>query len=288
MTGDDDLDTLPGNPAARLLGLIMDAGAGPEDSQIKQVWARVLHAEDDDSLLLRRLGIVYGLPQAIRDQVATLPNENHQLLLKQIPKIEGALQRNIYEQWSNIRQQIDEALIHSLEMISFLLDREKTEPSVDKEALADLHERVVEFYETLADDRILDNLKLDPDLRMFLLRQLERMRTAIQEVRWRGASALQEAGEAVVGAIVIRGIQNPPKSEDDKSLLRTVGSLASTALTIVSLFTAPFTLAIAAQDAIGPGEKEPATVTVTIDADEVGDVVVVEPDSGTVESPDTR
>ena len=84
------------NPAGRLHELIVKAATtrNPQSAlTIKEAWRHALEVDpDDDSTLLRRLGLVYALPAQIRAQVSELPGETHELYLRHLPRIESALQ----------------------------------------------------------------------------------------------------------------------------------------------------------------------------------------------------
>lgn len=200
------------NPASRLLGLL-ESGNGisrPRNTQIRDAWRQLLDVDAGDEVtLLRRIGLVYAIPQAIRDDVQALPDDNHDLLLKPLEAIGNALALPLQDAWSTFLHTIDDTSRYGLAIVEDRLKRSSRYVALDGDKLAEMRERLAGFLEEcLAED-------LPADLRRVLVRHAQRMIAAIDEVRLRGAGALQEAGEAAWGGAMFADVSGAVGSKDD-------------------------------------------------------------------------
>lgn len=220
------------NPAGRLLALI-ERGTPPDvspEASIRDAWMKILDA-DDDAVLLRRLGMVYALPGAIRGQVLALDNVNQGLLLQELPKVEQALQLPLHgAKWQQFSQHVDATARYGLAHISDALSRSAAEPTVEYDRLDWLLEHVRELFDEVTHSDI------DEALREVLARHVQAMEQAIQEVRIRGAAAIRDVVDGTVGAAFLyRAEHGEPTNEEGRNVWAKVLSVAAALRLLIGL-----------------------------------------------------
>lgn len=220
------------NPAGRFVALLNRGDQIQNSLAIKDAWKEILCEGEDDACLMRRLGFVYSLPGAISEAVMSLKDENADLLLREMHKVQAALDRPLTEAWQNFLVTIDDAARYSLEVISDRLDRSSREPEVPPDQLAALLEAVRALLkDALAAD-------LSPPLRLLMVRHLQAMARAIEEVQLRGVDALREAVEgAIGGAVIYMQTAGGPPSNKEKSWWEKLIRVAAGALVILNVGT---------------------------------------------------
>lgn len=201
------------NPAGRLLHLLHEGREiqKADTTTIKNAWRFLLEAEQDDSLLVRRLGWVFQLPSRIREEVVQRPSINADLYLRKLPVIEGALMKPLEDNWLNFMRAIDDSAVLALEFLTDALGI-PAQP-LDLDAVERLRRRVAELL-----DEVM-GANIDNDLRAFLARHLQHMHHALVEVAIRGKEALRDAVEQTVGGMVLWGLEHgKPSDPEGKSL----------------------------------------------------------------------
>lgn len=221
------------NPAGRLLDLVLAGDNIGNSTQvpIRDAWRRILDVErGDDAALMRRLAQVYELPEAIRREITMLDDVPADLLLREMTKVDAALQLPLTDAWQSFRSRVDATTRYSLEVISDVLARRAPEPELTTDQLADLLGNV----RSLLDDVLTADLPAD--LREFLARHLQAMEQAIEEVRIRGADALRDAAEAIIGGVVIRSqTVGAPKDETGNTFWKKLISVAAGVLVLLNV-----------------------------------------------------
>jgi hypothetical protein len=200
MSGDDATsEHLSDNPAGRLLALLKQGTTAPPNNQAKGVWRQLLGVdEQDDSGLFRRLGEVMALPDRITIEVHALENENPELLLRWVPALHAAFQSPLENPWEGFIRHIDSAVLLGLEMCADRLSRHSPEVMPTDTQLDDLHRQVQELLAEVSESDI------PRELQEFVVRLLLQMSNAIDDVRFRGASALRDLAEQMIGAVAVR------------------------------------------------------------------------------------
>lgn len=179
---------------------------------------------------MRRLGFVYELPGAISEAVMNLPEENSELLLREMPKIDAALAKPLTEPWSNFLATVDATARYSLEIISDRLDRMSTDPEIPPDQLAALLTAV----RSLLSDVI--EADLSPALKLLMVRHLQTMERAIEEVQLRGVDALRAAVEgAIGGAVIYLQTEGVPAANKEKSWWDKFVTIAAGVLLILNV-----------------------------------------------------
>lgn len=175
------------NPAARLLALLTLGQGIPASTPIRDAWRILLEAEEDDSLFLRRLGWVVGLPAAIRHEAEQLDTISPGLLLGELHQVESALLISLEAQWQQFQRTIDGRAWLSLEVLADALSHVSSSAVADADQLSALRGSVEGLLQEVL------NSSVELSLRTFLVRHLQHMANAIVEVRIRGNEALRDA-----------------------------------------------------------------------------------------------
>lgn len=227
-------DVPENNPAGRLLELINAAAAevtNNDTTTIKEAWSRALGTEDDVELF-RRLAHVYALPGAVRDAAEAIPEPtlDLDLLLEPLGHIDEAFGQGLYVPWRAFISNASQAR-YSLGVISSMLTRTVPEASVSQKQLNDLLEDVRRLLDDIASS------DLDDDLRLFLTQHAQLMQQAIEDVRIRGAAALQDVAERTIGAVLVRQhtAGAPAEGEKGKSFRDRLFGVAREMLVVISV-----------------------------------------------------
>jgi hypothetical protein len=228
------------NPAGRLLALIQAGDRLNEMMSVQDAWAKLLGVGGERQELFRRLGFVFSMPDAIREEVeglADLPYDRS-LVLSELRHIDEAFNTGLGSQWRELRARIPATTRQSLAIISSTLSNVRPEPSIDDGELEEVHAKVRLLFDDIGDAEI------EPELRRFLLRHVQAMQEAIEEVRIRGAEAVQEAVEEVVGGVVLHPHtwDDARSHEQGKGFLRRLLAVANALLLAVNLTTASLNL----------------------------------------------
>jgi hypothetical protein len=192
------MDESANNPAGRLYDLLQKMKTVP-DGPIEDAWRQVLQSGDSASVLLTRLGEVYALPDQIRREVATYPDdENQELLLRPLPTIEDALRRPLVQHVSEFSGHVDAATMTGLEWCAERMRRRSREGRLTSDQWATLESAILDLY-----GEIEKELSPEDELRRFLVDHVEDMLAAIQERAIRGTKAIQDAAERTIGSVIV-------------------------------------------------------------------------------------
>jgi len=185
------------NPASRLHALLSNAKIGGEKYRGKPAtegWAMLLNVPTENQpLMLKRLGGVMELPLAIKTRIENLPDVDHKLFLRWLPKVEEAFRANhLAGGFHGFIDKIDETTLYGIEHCAALLSNRDPEAEIASEELEAIRLQVEEMINEMKDAEI------DQALKNFLLRHLFAIRNAIDEYQVFGSKPLVTAfGEAI-------------------------------------------------------------------------------------------
>ena len=220
------------NPASRLHSILTKSKLGQfRQHSAMKMWAEVfeidLEEPSGDTLLIVQLANLRGLVDDVKSKVLAEEVKNS-LYLKHFDKIEAATRFDqLGAAWSGSENQLTEAAMDGLEHCAELLSKSYAESDISEEILA-IKDNVDELSEeVLASD-------LDPEIRDFILKELEMIRRGIFDYRTRGAAGLKDSIAMAVGTIVM--VQGVPKPGNDngfyaktKKIILEIDGLVSTA-----------------------------------------------------------
>ena len=169
------------NPAARLLAILRRGKEIPATSKCHTAWQQVLNVQDNDALLMSRLGKVMELPdlslQALRE---TFPARSN-IATHWAERVNHAFMvHNLTEKWETFINHIDHHTTNYLEIAAELLQAKSNTKLIADDALLSLRGTLdVIATEILAASAISDELKryLNRSLRNIIIRIDEYMLT---------------------------------------------------------------------------------------------------------------
>ncbi len=139
-----------------------------------------------------------GLPSEIREEILETHDTPHDLLLKWLPKVEGAFSNmNMQTKWADFIDKFDDTVIYGLEMCSDALSRQRPERTISN----DDRTNILETINDLISD--LDNQKFPPKLKVLIYEHLRLIRNAIEEYEIRGIDAIKGEVHKVIGSVVL-------------------------------------------------------------------------------------
>jgi predicted transcriptional regulator len=193
------------NPAGRLFLILKKARSINKQSKMRTAWAEILEVDPKDTTeLLRKIGKVNQLPFDIKDRIKSINNEDHELYLRKLNKVEQALGKlNFNSRWDGFLNIIDDTTVSSLEFISNLLAKENYEKGLSKKEIDELLDLTQKFKKELIDSNIPEAVK------KFILERLNAIESAIHDYKISGIKPIEIEIERSVGSLFMkRGIYN--------------------------------------------------------------------------------
>lgn len=217
------------NPAGRLHKILTQAKSRPDQEKVCEVWANALDVEKDDVIVTKAVVELYSLSNEIQSLIKMNERLNHELYLKSFNSISRAFfPLNLSSNWSSAKQHLTDEALTRLQFCAEQLSEFYAEDTLSEEDL----EKIVEKTESLFNAVYSSNL---PDtLRLSLLEEVERLRSAIAMYKIKGAKGLKEALQGTIGAVVANQEELKASSENNPEVLKRLGELIDK----LDLFTA--------------------------------------------------
>jgi len=220
------------NPAARLLA-ILDAGRmEPPTSSCRAVWKKLLAVSDDQALLMSRLGKVMELPlltvQAIKERY---PDQGNSWTHWEGQVNVALTTQNLNGEWKTFIGHIDDHTLNYLRITSDLLQAKSNTKLIVDNDLSSIRERL---------DAILGevlNSDASDEIKKYLVRNLRKIITAIDEYRLTGAIELLDVVETTLGhAFVDKSYKSfLTDTELGRRIIETLGATADVITVAVGL-----------------------------------------------------
>jgi len=187
------------NPAARFHSLLRIGQSQKKEEQCAKVWGNILNVPIGDSpLLLRRIGHVMELPSLIATEIRDLPNVNHDIYLKWLPRVNASIgMMNFQNPWKTFIDRFDAEILYGIEICADTLHRSCPEKIISESTLKELSDKVTKLQEDLSNEGIPTSVA------HFIMERLEEIRLALEEYSYRGSAPLERALENTVGKVVI-------------------------------------------------------------------------------------
>ena len=182
------------NPADRLLAILEEGMRYKRDTNCRNVWQALLGVQDNNSLLLSRIGRLMELPGEIISSLKECYPEQGNTWSHWESQVNTAfMQQNLNGQWQGFIGQIDDQSINTLRLTSSLLELKSKIKNIPEEDLD-------KFKSTLLDlmDQVLQS-DIDFELKKYLVRSIRRLINSIEEYKLTGAVAICDAIESTVG-----------------------------------------------------------------------------------------
>ena len=218
------------NPAGRLLSILMSARVIPGDRVCRMAWHELLQTDERQSLLMSRLGKVMELPQAAilalkeayPDDIPTWEHWEAQVNA-------GFNSQQLQGPWASFINYIDDHTINYLRMSATLLQGKSLTRNISTEELTDVRRTILAIIDELIESGQPDAVK------KYLVYQLQRIVTAIDEYRISGAMPILDLVEGAFGHSLVDHDYSTFLKDD--SLGQKVVSCLATAANLVTVAT---------------------------------------------------
>lgn len=181
------------NIASRLHELLKSGTQIKERNRpASEAWAQLLGIPHENQAdLLRQIGSVMQLQADIRDRVVSSGASNPDLLLRWTGKVDMAFQAmSPRGPWSRFIEPIDGETLLALEFCAAFLETTCPDPECDYDELVKLQKKANALTDELAKS------SLPSELKGFLTEQLERVVSALRNIRIFGPNAAKDAALA--------------------------------------------------------------------------------------------
>lgn len=181
------------NAARRLYDLLERGRSIQKERLCREAWGELLETKEP-ALLMARLGQVMALPQAILEAVEEAhpgTGKHHAHWVVQLSAAFG--QQNLDGQWQTFRSHLSPQTISNVAVAASALDGRSSFKHLSSDELSTIRQKVDEL-----DNTVLE-ADLPPDIRRYLVRQVQRMRAAIDEYWISGGEPLVELVETTFG-----------------------------------------------------------------------------------------
>ncbi|HCH1966146.1 TPA: hypothetical protein NKR26_002434 [Vibrio parahaemolyticus] len=252
------------NPAGRLYSLLRDASAQPGKQPARVVWAKVLNADaKSDSDITRKIIALFQLSEEVQNIIRVIEDVNTDLYLSSFPQVEKAFfPLNLGASWSTYQQHLDKGVMTSLQFCAELLSTKYVEEKISDEDLEQITGMINELFQVIADS------SLDSALRMTLLEEVERLRTALVMYQIKGAKGLKQSLQATIGMVVANQEELSVAAQSHSDVIDRLGQLidkidmfTAKALKVHKALTKPvrFLLELISKDSDASEESTPVT-----------------------------
>lgn len=232
------------NPAARLLSIIEIGRSIPPNQICREAWQQLLNVQDNNALLMSRLGKVMELPGLAINQIKEMYPEQGDTWSHWSSQVNtGFMSQNLNATWSTFIGNIDTHTITYLRMSASLLEAKSNTNTISD---ADLQE-IITKIKSLCDDIIESDM--NDDIKKYLLRYIGKLVIALDEYKITGAISLLESIETTIGHAHIHPQYKSflTDTELGKRILDTLGSMANVVTVAVGIPQLTQTIALLTQ-----------------------------------------
>ncbi|MBB4126523.1 hypothetical protein GGR77_001813 [Xanthomonas translucens] len=185
------------NAASRLYDLLTKGKAYKAESSCRQVWGELL-GTSDQAVLIARLGRVMAMPQAILEAIEEQHPGFAQHHVYWVAELSAAFgQQNLEGPWQTFKGHISNQSLSAIAIAATSLAGSANARQLSANNLSTLQEQVDALGKLIVDSDI------SPDIRRFLIRQVHRMKVAIDEYWISGGEPIMEVVEATFGHLGI-------------------------------------------------------------------------------------
>jgi len=237
------------NPAGRLLSILEKGKKQLGHEQTRDAWRKILEIEgqnENDALLMSRLGKVMELPQQIITDIQTYFPRQVNSHMHWSTKVNSAFgQLNLNSQWNTFISHIDAHTMNYLSLSVDLLDTKEEVKILSKDDLKKIRNKI---------DKILQDmisLELDESFKKDIVKYLRKIIIAIDEYNITGITPIVESVESTLGHIFIDpsyrdNLMNTDFGKDIRSTLGIVADIITVSLGFpqITLITEQFLLPI--------------------------------------------
>ncbi len=213
------------NPARRLY-IIITGLKQQLKLPVDKAFAKVLNVENENySLLMKRIGMVFVLIDATEQTVKSIDGINHDKYLLSLSDISAKMRGVNFSQaiQHTTIAQISEGTMAYLDMTAEYLARHSPEPTITEENRNKILESIFSLGNEIANITDLPN-----ELRQFIFGKLDLLRQAVEIYDISGANPVKEACESIVGGMIFQP-DRYNKQEQCRQVFKKLFTCAATA-----------------------------------------------------------
>lgn len=181
------------NPAARLLSLLSQGKEIPEQTPCFKAWEELLGVQDNNSLLMTRLGKVMELPRSTIEAVQeTFPDQPNTWSHWEAQVNSAFMVQNMHANWATFINHIDSHTITYLRMAAALLEAKANTKLIANEDLMTIREKLSDILAEVLTSNQPDEVK------SYLARSLSKVIATIDEYKITGALPLLDLTEKAI------------------------------------------------------------------------------------------
>lgn len=209
------------NPAGRLYKIIDSAYKKPDNTKVRDVWSEVLDCDGQpEAEITRKVVAVYNLCEEVQNLLELIPGINHELFLSAFPKVKRSIfPLNMGSNWQSQKRNLDQGVIATLQFCSEELKKHYSEEAISEQDLQDIKSQIEDLFE------FINISKIDPVLRLALLEELERIRSAISMFKINGAKGLKQALQSTLGSVLANQEKISELHKDKPTILEKIFTL---------------------------------------------------------------
>ncbi|MBY8314932.1 hypothetical protein KW543_04030 [Vibrio fluvialis] len=208
------------NPAGRLHKLLVAAKSHSDSKKVRNVWSEVLDVELDDAVITKAVVELYSLTHQIQSLIKMKEGLNQKLYLNSFSQIERALiPLHLNSGWSAVKVNLSDEALTRLQFCAEELSEFYAEDTLSEDELKNVIEKIEALFNSVCESQLPDSL------RVALLEEVERLRSAISMYRIKGAKGLKEALQATIGSVVANQEELKTVSSDNQEVLIRLGEL---------------------------------------------------------------
>lgn len=182
------------NPAARLLAIIENGKSISAHVNCRVAWEQLLDVENNNPLLISRLGKVMELPDSIIQAIKeNFPNQQDTWSHWSTQVNHAFMVQNLNANWQTFINEIDQHSVTYLRLASDLLQvKSNTKILIDGE-ISPIRERLLGLLEEVLSGNLSD------DIKKYLARNIRKIIVSIEEYKITGALPLLDSIESTIG-----------------------------------------------------------------------------------------
>lgn len=220
------------NPAARLLSLLEQGKQMGGNQSCRAMWEELLNVNNDNPLLMSRLGKAMELPELIIKALQdNYPQQGNTWSHWASQVNQAFMSQNLNDIWATFINNIDLHSITYLRLASDLLQTKSNTKLLTDEDLLTTREKLDAIYKEVLESDLPDEIK------KYLIRSLRKLILSIDEYKLTGAPPILDAIETAIGhAYLDKEYKNfLIDTELGKKLLDTLASMANVVTVAVGL-----------------------------------------------------
>ena len=209
------------NPAGRYYEILREAKSKEDHLSVRQVWATVLDEdENDDSAITKKIVEVYQLGEEIKSLIGMNEDVNKELYLSSFPQIERAIfPLQLNAPWKAQKQQLNDGVMTRLQFCSELLSSVYNEEQLKDEDLMEITDLIDKLFNAVRSS------SLDGGVRITLLEEIERLRTALSMYKINGAKGLKRSLQSTIGMVVANQDELSSMATSEPDVIERLGKL---------------------------------------------------------------